>query len=1095
MSTKAFPYQVLEEFNRGGCSIIYKVKPLQDRVADERTLVLKTMDPNDAEPQSGQRFYMEYEFLRAYPHPNLIEVMEYFADYQGGPAYIMEWIEGQTWQDHWQDRQVLEAIPEFLDLFRQLCEVLDFIHKHQIIHRDLKPQNILVSNQGRLVLIDFGIMKVADMTMYTHRNTFMGSAYYVSPEGISGETVDHTADIFALGVMVYDLFTGMKPFKGPTLGETIYQRLVKKPQPPSRIAELPEALDPIILKMLDRDPRKRPQSCIEIYRDLDAALKGFAPNPAAEVQRHDVLTQGPLLHSAFIKTLKEKMTDHKVVCVVGPAGSGKTTIVENLFDRAFGDAKVRLECRPGGSELEMMELILAALPIKFDENKELTRWLEILGNALPQLHWKNVRPTNQSLGQAIGHSTMLTAFKRVLVAVDTPFAIAIENLEEAAPALRQFALQIAQIVKSGESETLRLVISAGDDMPELERYGRVFRVPLPDVMDISEYLVSLYGPCRIPLDVTEALVRASDENVGAMLRLIREYRENDWLQVSNGVLEVADLRTELIDPDQVQFPADEESPIPPELKAFSESEIEVLRWIALCPNGLDITLLRKVTAMDLAELSSTIKKAGEMELMDFQSSSTEGFRWRNEEVSGWLVDSIPNDERSHRLCKLAQTIEDESQQFLSYSPPLWLILSRLYHAAGEHDKAGRYALNYARYSFQNGNYEPIRKYLSWFVPLPQFQSNQEFWSMLAMAFKDQDLSQALYFAKKSLQIEENVTSLSLAAILEYYAFNENQSHRYITKVFAQKNWKDQLTINSISQLLPILIAMDEVDKCHALFSLLFEKLKGRKDLFATDVLTLARIRLVENQPSRVINMCKQLKEELLPATESIVKRSLSIAYQELFRFKDAQTCLLRESDRSLDPEELLEWLFLDLNARRQGEVKKIIAKFRQLASESIEFERYAQLITLITEALLQDPKAFDADYILEVIFNARVDKSRWLVAITNTLDFRYLDATFLDRTLTVLETAASPWAQNQIPRLKIVAALKNNDLKNLQQLWQIAVRKSEDYGLLLEKLRLYGLSQFQRRILKNVPAPHITFSPGFLDNLEVMQYLSSLIPK
>ena len=293
---KKFPYEIVEEYVRGGCSVIYKVKSLNEKDADSTQHVLKTMDLSEDGAQDQKQFYMEYEFLRAYPHPNLVQVKEYFPDWHGRPAYIMEWVRGNTWQSFWREKNVFDNLMTFLVHFKQLCEVLDYIHKHQIIHRDLKPQNILITREDVVKLIDFGIMKVADLSMYRTSN-IMGTAYYVAPESLSGKTITKAVDIYALGVMLYDLFTGMKPFQGQSMSETIYQRLTKAPQPPSAIADVPESLDPILLKMLAIDPYKRYRSCGEVFSELENLFGKFKPQPKTlDKPNIDVLTKSLLLH-------------------------------------------------------------------------------------------------------------------------------------------------------------------------------------------------------------------------------------------------------------------------------------------------------------------------------------------------------------------------------------------------------------------------------------------------------------------------------------------------------------------------------------------------------------------------------------------------------------------------------------------------------------------------------------------------------------------------------------------------------------------------------------------------------------------------------
>lgn len=1090
MKSDSFPYQVVNEFVRGGCSIIYKLKSGVDPGDQKKQFVLKAMNLAEDDPQSHQRFYMEYEFLRAYPHPNLVEVKEYFPEWQGNPAYVMEWVEGNTWQHHWGDRKGIDHISEFLNLFGQLCEVVDFIHKHQIIHRDLKPQNILISSNEVLKLIDFGIMKVADLTLYTHRNTFMGSAYYVSPEGISGETVNHTADIFALGVMLYDLFTGLKPFKGPTLGETIYQRLVKKPQPPSQIAEVPEALDGIILKMLERNPRNRYQDCAEIYKDLFSVLSSYLPNPVKEEKKPiDVLTKGPLLHQVFVNKCQEVISQKRFLYLLGGAGSGKTTVVENLAHQCTGWESIRLECQASTTELDFMQAILSHLGSDLRQRPDLQPWFEILAAALPQLRWSGGAHL-----QKLSHSTILSAFNRVFFSIETPFLLVIEALHDANPALRQFILQLSQSNKSPSNTSIHLVLTTRDPLDIMAVLGTPHEVPFPDSITLSEYLMELFDNCKVPLEVTELLCQESGYQLGTFIKQIHEYKQSELLFVDDGIL----VRLEELDsfPSQPLEPIAEDllsDPLPLELVTFSEDQIDHLQWVALCPSGLDLNLLKVLSQTDLPELSKTIEEAEKKQLLEFQSSATAGFRWKNEQIRDFLVNLLNQGELTEHLVKIAETIEDQSAQYLPHSPPLWLVLCRLYLDAGKPEEAAKYAFQHARYCFQNDNYGPLREILPQFCDQPLFQQNLDYWCMLALAHSENDHRLALEFGRRALSIKECVQTFSLMTILEFFSGNEAKAGEYLDQAFKQVDFPE-LDIHLLIRLLPITVALGRYEDAERLYENLTQRLKGRNDIFAQNIKHLAQLELLRPFPRRLLSARKKVKVELLPQTELKLVRWSALSYQELFQYQNATNEILFFDQPGPGQVRFFrEMIFLNLNFKKIGLLKNLVTRIRRECSDNKDLEVLLPLCQLITEMVIEDPKIYQSQHVLQLLAQADLLNSEWLALVASSLNLDHVDPNFYAMVVDRLRRAASPWAYHQLGRLEILSMLQDGQNAPLGYLFQSALSHCEECDLVMEALRLEGLRvTLERRSL--LPDSNDSSIPqSWMESPDAVQFLHKIM--
>lgn len=1048
MNKSSFPYQVIEEYVRGGCSVIFKVRARHEGSQDEH-YVLKTMSINDDEPENRKRFYMEYEFLRAYPHPNLVEVREYFSDWHGRPAYVMEWVKGSTWQTYWRGKRVLEQWPTYLSHVRQLCEVLDYIHKHNIIHRDLKPQNVLIARDGTVKVIDFGIMKVADLVTYRQNNTLMGSAFYVAPEALAGEQVTYRVDIFALGVMLYDQITGVKPFQGQTLGETIYQRLVKAPRPPSAIVDVPKELDDVILRMLNRDPHKRQRNCAEIVASLEAILGDHVVTAvASSTNKLDVLTKRPFLHTHFLENCQKSLSEKQLLYVLGEPGCGKTTVVENLCTRMFGDDWLKMDCRPNSNWLDFLEAILQQLTVPSSLNQELAPWREILGRALPSLQW----PAPE-MEQTLNFPAIMSAFKQLFHKAKNSVIVLFEDVQDAPPSVVQFLEQLIRYVGQKGTVEHYVVITAKRPVPAFGSLS-VRKVPFPDIITLTDYLTHIFGKeIRVPLELTQELVKIAGENLGAFVNMVEEYKALNRLKVVDGFLKLSG-------PGNVKKVAEAKGEKPAVLREFNAKQLAHLEWLALSPEEIGINILARVTGSSVNSLGITVNHASELKVLAFRSGGVEGFRWLNEDVRRYLVDHLDAKETVQRNLQLAEALEKETARFLAHAPPLWLVLSRLYRR-GEYDtKAAEFAFRYARYCFQNANYEAIRNSLSQFIALPQFQDNVEYWCMMAMAHADTDLSQALYFGKRALSVEENTQVKVLMAVLEFRSFHEIESREFINAIF-ENNDLAKLEINYASQLMPILIQLNMRNELTALYAAIHKKMDGRSDPFASNVLLQMRLQLVLSKPKRLVEMVAEAEGEILPETRRKMFTWGSYGYQMLNRFEDALVMVRKLGAESrTDVHYLRELIYLYLNFGHTQELRTLIAFIKDAEESSDTLAKLTPLIQLVTEILVKDPNLFKFDSLKQRLQQADVDVSGWLTLIVSVVEPRFVKAAFLEATLDYVSVAAWPWVRHQIPRLKILTAVKQDRQQDLKLLFEQAQTSAELAGVALEKQRLKHIRDY-----------------------------------
>jgi tetratricopeptide (TPR) repeat protein/predicted Ser/Thr protein kinase len=274
-STFAGRYQVIEELGQGGMGKVYKV---QDTKIGEK-IALKLIRPEAGLDKSSlERFSNELKLARKIRHKNVCQMFDLGED-QGVRYITMEYVHGEDL------RQLIRKVGRLspgqaIAIARQVCDGLEEAHKLSVVHRDLKPQNIMLDDDGNARIMDFGIARSLTGKSITGAGTFIGTPEYMSPEQVEGKDVDQRSDIYSLGVILYEMVAGRRPFDGETALSIAHKQKYEAPEDPRKFnAQIPEALSRIILKCLEKDKAARYESA----RALDAALAGIEEGlPATE---------------------------------------------------------------------------------------------------------------------------------------------------------------------------------------------------------------------------------------------------------------------------------------------------------------------------------------------------------------------------------------------------------------------------------------------------------------------------------------------------------------------------------------------------------------------------------------------------------------------------------------------------------------------------------------------------------------------------------------------------------------------------------------------------------------------------------------------
>ena len=276
--TKIGRYEVVGTLGQGAMGTVYRaVDPLI-----ERTVALKTINLDLAEEDRAEfeeRFYREAKSAGRLSHANIVTI--YDVGETDDVAYIaMEYLEGETLREML-DSGVVLPVDRIVRIAARIAQALHYAHENQVVHRDIKPANIMITAQRDVKIMDFGIAQIPTGARTQH-GTVLGSPNYMAPEQVKSEPTDGKTDIFALGVVLYEMLTGISPFKGDNISAIMFKILHAEPAPPSTLnPRVPPALDGIVARAMAKRAEDRHATAGELARELSLLLDPSAGETAA----------------------------------------------------------------------------------------------------------------------------------------------------------------------------------------------------------------------------------------------------------------------------------------------------------------------------------------------------------------------------------------------------------------------------------------------------------------------------------------------------------------------------------------------------------------------------------------------------------------------------------------------------------------------------------------------------------------------------------------------------------------------------------------------------------------------------------------------
>ncbi len=288
-------YEIVAEIGRGAVGVVYQARdPQIDRMVALKTILLPGLDPKE-EGEYRQRFLVEAQAAGRLQHPGIVTIFDVGEDpAKHDPYIVLEYVTGQS-LNQLLVREKKLPLRTALQLAEEIADALDYAHTQGVVHRDIKPANILITEEGRAKIADFGIAKL-NLAQFTLPGRVLGTPAYMAPEQLSGEPADGRSDLFSLGVLLYAMVTGHSAFHGNSATTVCFKVVNREPVPASAFdLGLPPELDAVISRAMAKDPAQRYQSGADLAHDIRELRQALAAGTTTTLRLLQPIDRGKTL--------------------------------------------------------------------------------------------------------------------------------------------------------------------------------------------------------------------------------------------------------------------------------------------------------------------------------------------------------------------------------------------------------------------------------------------------------------------------------------------------------------------------------------------------------------------------------------------------------------------------------------------------------------------------------------------------------------------------------------------------------------------------------------------------------------------------------
>ncbi len=621
-------YQINTEISRGGLGIVYKGHDLRL----DRDVAIKMISTETLGAEGNTRLLQEARVIAQLNHQNIVTVYD-VGEVHDQTYVVMELVEGSSLHD-----RAPKDLEELVAIIRQVCAGLEYAHQHGIIHRDLKPENVMVTPDGGVRLMDFGLARSLSSRL-TSEGTIIGTVFYMAPEQALGQTIDNRADLYALGVMLYELATQRLPFEDDDPLAVITQHIHASPIPPCAInPQIPLALETLILQLMSKRPAERPGSADEVLHRLERVWQEPAPASAeyeqeltlARIVRGRMVGRENELNELVVawKRVLQGQSDERVLLISGEPGIGKTRLAQELMTRAAVEKAFVLngECyaEEGAPYAAIAQVIHQVLshPVVTSKNLLANRILADLLTITPDLraHFPDVEP-NPKLEPQDEQQRLYNSMVETMICLSQAAPIMLV-IDDAHWADRATLFLLRHLARRSKMMKLPLLIVA------------TYReVELDEALPWHEVLSDLN---RERLSTRVKLARLNKQQTSAMLAALfndettPDFLEGIYFETEGNPFFIEEVAKTLVDEGKVYYqdggwhrtsmqdmvvPQSVRIAIQTRLTALPGNVQEMLRMASILGREFDDNLIRRAGEFDEDMLISTIEYAERAQLI------------------------------------------------------------------------------------------------------------------------------------------------------------------------------------------------------------------------------------------------------------------------------------------------------------------------------------------------------------------------------------------------------------------------------------------------------------------------------------------------